>query len=59
VVSEQVALGVLLRQTQWLLDEVAHDLPAGRLRPEKRDELATILEQLAVLVRSTPTTVDG
>lgn len=57
--NPEVALGVVLRQTQWLLDDVAHDLPAGRLRPEKRDELAAILEDLADLVRNAPTTIDG
>ncbi|MGH3919123.1 MAG: hypothetical protein ACRDSG_08815 [Pseudonocardiaceae bacterium] len=46
-----VALVVVLRQAQWLLDDVAHDLPAGWVSPEKGDELAVILESLATLVR--------
>lgn len=48
---DHVALVVVIRQAQWLLDDVAHDLPAGRVSPEKGDELAVILESLATLVR--------
>ncbi|MGH3924897.1 MAG: hypothetical protein ACRDTT_18890 [Pseudonocardiaceae bacterium] len=48
---DHVTLAVLIRQTQWLLDDVAHDLPAGRASPEKGEELAVILESLAALVR--------
>lgn len=50
-------LGVLLRQTQWLLDDAAHDIPAGRYHPNKRDELAVILEYVARLVRATKSVV--
>lgn len=46
-------LGVLLRQTQWLLDDAAHDIPAGRYHPSKRDELAIVLEHVAGLIRAT------
>jgi hypothetical protein len=35
VSHEDVTLAVLLRQTQWLLDDVAHDLPPGRVTPDK------------------------
>ncbi|MGH3907695.1 MAG: hypothetical protein ACRDTE_26470 [Pseudonocardiaceae bacterium] len=45
-------LAVLLRQTQWALDEAAHDFPAGRGTPQRREELAAILEGLAVIVRA-------
>lgn len=44
-------LAVLIRQTQWLLDDVAHDLPAGRVTPDKGAELAGLLEDLAALIR--------
>lgn len=44
-------LTVLLRQTQWALDAAARAVPDGRLTPEKAEELATILDDLAVLVR--------
>ena len=44
-------LAVLLRQAQWALDEAAHDLPAGRVSAQRRDELAGRLEALAVLLR--------
>lgn len=46
-------LGVLLRQTQWLLDDAAHDIPAGRYHPSRRDELAIVLEHVAGLIRAT------
>lgn len=46
-----VTLAVLVRQTQWLLDDAARDLPAGRYSPEKAAELAGILEDLAAVVR--------
>ncbi|MGH3908865.1 MAG: hypothetical protein ACRDTE_32485 [Pseudonocardiaceae bacterium] len=45
-------LAVLLRQTQWTLDEAAHDFPAGRGTPQRRDELAGTLETLAAIVRA-------
>lgn len=47
-------LAVLLRQTQWLLDDAAHDIPAGRYQQTKRDELAVVLEQVAALIRGRP-----
>jgi hypothetical protein len=46
-------LTVLLRQTQWLLDDAASDIPAGRYHANKRDELAVLLENLAALIRAT------
>ena len=46
-------LGVLLRQTQWLLDDAAHDIPAGRYHPGRRGELAIVLEHVASLIRAT------
>lgn len=46
-------LSVLLRQTQWLLDDAAHDIPAGRYHPGKRGELAIVLEHIASLIRAT------
>lgn len=45
-------LAVLLRQTQWALDEAAHDFPAGRGTPQQREELAATLEGLAAIVRA-------
>ncbi|SFB50421.1 hypothetical protein SAMN05216266_114185 [Amycolatopsis marina] len=50
-IPDDATLAVLLRQTQWLLDDVAHDLPAGRVTPEKGAELAGLLEDLAALIR--------
>ena len=49
-------LAVLLRQAQWTLDDVAHDLPAGRVTPEACEELATMLEALVMAIRHS---VDG
>ncbi|MGH3906718.1 MAG: hypothetical protein ACRDTE_21445 [Pseudonocardiaceae bacterium] len=45
-------LAVLLRQTQWALDEAAHDFPAGRVTPTRREELAVTLESLAAIMRA-------
>lgn len=50
-------LSVLLRQTQWLLDDAAHDIPAGRYHPGKRSQLAIVLEYVADVVRATTDTV--
>lgn len=50
-------LGVLLRQTQWLLDDAAHDIPAGRFQATQRDELAVVLEHVAGLIRATTNVV--
>ncbi|MGH8573394.1 MAG: hypothetical protein ACREX8_12590 [Gammaproteobacteria bacterium] len=44
-------LAVLLRQTQWALDDAAHDFPAGRVSAQRREELAVTLEGLAAIVR--------
>lgn len=49
--SDAGSLAVVIRQTQWLLDDTARDVPAGRLTPEKSQELAAILDGLAALVR--------
>ena len=49
--SRNAALAVLLRQTQWALDEVAHDLPAGRCSSEDREALAVLLEELTAALR--------
>lgn len=45
-------LAILLRQTQWALDDAAHDFPAGRASAQRREELAESLEALAALVRA-------
>lgn len=53
-------LTVLFRQTQWALDEAAHDFPAGRVTEQRREELAASLDALALIVRaSTTETPDG
>jgi hypothetical protein len=41
---------VTLRAAQWLLEDIAHDLPANRVRPSHWAELAGALEQLSLLV---------
>lgn len=45
--SRNAALACLLRQAQWQLDDVAHNLPAGRCRADERARLAATLVQLA------------
>ncbi|MEB3369872.1 hypothetical protein [Saccharopolyspora mangrovi] len=52
--SDDRELAVVLRKAQWLLDDTAHHLLAGRCGPEEREALATTLEQLAALVRDRP-----
>jgi hypothetical protein len=56
-VPPEVALAALLRTVQRHLDDVAHDLPAGRATIEQREELATGLEALAKLVRVVPAVI--
>jgi hypothetical protein len=50
---DNAALAVALRSTQWALDDVAHDLPAGRADPDDLRQLAEVLEALAALLRAT------
>jgi hypothetical protein len=53
--SPEAQLAVLLRMVQWHLDEVAHNLPAGRATMAEREDLADMLEDLAGFVRASPT----
>lgn len=48
---DAAVLAVLLRQAQWLLDDAARDVPAGRLTAERGEELASILDDLAAVMR--------
>jgi immunity protein Imm1 of predicted polymorphic toxin system len=50
--ADGARLAVVLRSAQWTLDDLAHDLPAGRCTPQRLRELATVLEQLAVALRA-------
>lgn len=52
-------LAVVLRTVQWTLDDLAHDLPAGRATPQRLWELAALLEQLAVMLRARSGIVPG
>lgn len=53
-------LAELLRHTESLLSNLAHHLPAGLVKPEKRHEAAELLESTATLLRADPpTVVDG
>jgi predicted RNA-binding protein associated with RNAse of E/G family len=57
--EEEGQLAVLLRQTQWLLDDLAYALPAGRVSAAKRNEAADILTSIASLLRiDTPVVID-
>lgn len=55
----EVSLAVLIRLVQWNLDDIAHDLPAGRATVEQRAQLAANLESLAELLRQQPTVIDS
>ncbi|GDY29227.1 hypothetical protein [Gandjariella thermophila] len=50
--SSRAELAVVLWQTQWALDAVAHQLPTGQTTAEGCMELATIQEQVAALPRA-------
>jgi predicted RNA-binding protein associated with RNAse of E/G family len=57
--DEERQLAVLLRQTQWLLDDLAHALPTGQVPATKRNEAANILTSVASLLRvTTPIVID-
>ena len=48
-------LAVLVLQTSWARADAAHDLPAGRLSAQRREELANTLQALGYVLRvSTP-----
>lgn len=47
----ETALAVLLRKGQWLLDEAAFEVGAGRYGVTERQELADALDQLAAALR--------
>lgn len=49
--NRDTQLAVLARRAQWLLDDAAHDLPAGRCTHENRKTLATVLVDLAGALR--------
>lgn len=57
--DEERKLAVVLVQTQLLLDELAHELPAGRVPADKRNEAADTLQGVARLLRiDTPIVID-
>ena len=46
-------LAVLALQVSWALADAAHDLPAGRMPPQRREELADTLSALGYVLRVT------
>ncbi|MGH3813547.1 MAG: hypothetical protein ACRDUV_14030 [Pseudonocardiaceae bacterium] len=50
VTDSQIA--VLVVQVGWALDDAAHDLPAGRMTPQRREELADTLQALGFILRA-------
>lgn len=50
-------MALLLRQTQWMLGDLAFHLPTGGVLPENRVEAAEILEAIATFLRARPPTV--
>jgi len=57
--EEERQLAVLLRQTQWMLGDLAHALPTGQVPAAKRNEAANILTSVASLLRvKTPIVID-
>ncbi|WP_406692875.1 hypothetical protein REH65_14870 [Saccharopolyspora sp. ID03-671] len=49
---EERRLAVVFCQAQWLLEDAAHDVPAGRYTRHQTETLASALEELAELVRA-------
>lgn len=49
--SEVAALAVLLRKTQWLLDDVAHEVAAGRGTALDLQQIASTLDEVTLLLR--------
>ncbi|MEU5847277.1 hypothetical protein [Saccharopolyspora shandongensis] len=61
---ETAALAVLLRKAQWLLDDLAYEVAAGRARESDLCGVADVLDEVARLLRSesrdeTPFVVDS
>jgi len=53
-------LAVLLRQTEWLISDLAHHFPAGRVSSDKRNDAADVLEDVARLLRvEVPIVIDA
>ena len=52
--SDAAALAVLLRRAQWLLDDVAYEVAAGRSEAIDLDQVAGVLEGIAQVLRTKP-----
>lgn len=46
-------LAVLVLQVSWALADAAHDLPAGGMTPQRREELADTVQALGFVLRAT------
>lgn len=57
--TRDAQLAALLRRTQWMLDDAAFDLPAGRVDAAARHELAGALDELARALRTSATSFPG
>jgi hypothetical protein len=56
--ADNAALAVLLRRAQWLLDDLAYQVGAGRLDADDFHAAATTLDEISLLLREkAPTTV--
>ncbi|GAA2340663.1 hypothetical protein GCM10009854_16380 [Saccharopolyspora halophila] len=49
--ADNARLAVALRQAQWDMDDVAFNLPEGRVTPVEREKLADALVRLAEQLR--------
>ena len=49
--SWDTALAVLLRKSEWMLDEAAFEVGGGRFGDRPRRELATALDELSAALR--------
>ncbi|PKW13739.1 hypothetical protein [Saccharopolyspora spinosa] len=54
--TENADLAVLLRRTQWLLDDLAFQVGAGRRDADDFEAAATALDEISLLLRETSPT---
>lgn len=49
--ADTTRLAVVLRSTQWLLDDLAHEVGSGSLNSAELARTATALDEVAALLR--------
>ncbi|MGW1678593.1 hypothetical protein [Saccharopolyspora sp. NPDC002376] len=58
--ADTAAMAVLLRRTQWLLDDLAHNIGGGLLDAGELTDAAAALDELSLLLKEkAPTVLEG